>query len=262
MITDAFTRLSAAQDLDSVTASALSTNGLDTADRLGRSSGSMFATKERAAAYSDGGLTAVFTIVNEDVTFASGDDETVRFQLITTPTVDNGTIATSLTSDGATADTLVTTDGNFLPNGTLVTAGAGANGLATNTHYYVKRFGQDSNATAFSLSLTPDGAAVNLTSTGTPTLTVVPQIIADSGEVAIGRLRKASDTSPVGRRPGDQVMITTNPLPSSPMAPLHRYVYARYIVTSEVAAGKVTCDVGISVPDNRGIYHAVGSEIK
>lgn len=260
MITDAFTRLSNAQDLDGVTASALSTNGLDTADRLGRSSGSMFATKERAAAYSDGGLTAVFTIVNESVSFASGDDETVRFQLITTPTVDNGTIATS--GVGSTND-FATTDGKFLPNGTLVTATAVSNVTAASTHYYVVRDSVDSNATRFRLSTTPNaGDAITFSGDGTPTLTVVPQIIADSGEIAVGRLRMASDASPVGRRPGDQVMITTNPLPSSPTAPLHRYVYARYIVTSEVAAGKVTCDVGISVPDNRGIYHAVGSEIK
>lgn len=257
MITDAFTRLSDAQSLNSVgTTGVLSTNWIDTADRSGRSGASMLGIKERAAGFSDGGLTAVFTIT-ESVAAAAGNDETLRFQLVTLPQTSLATIAA--TGAGGYFTTPV-----FLPNGTVVTSTA-AGGLAATTHYFVYRDENDPTKARFKVSTTP-GPEGDVSISGDATLTVVPQIIADSGEVPLGRLREEADTTgPVGRRPADQLMICSNPLPSSPLAPLQRYLMARYIPSSALASangGIVTCDVGISVPDNRGIYHASGFEIK
>jgi hypothetical protein len=258
MITDAFTRLSDAQDLDSAgTAGVLSTNYIDTADRAGRSGASMFGIKERAGGFADGGIKAAFTIT-DTITLASADpDATFRFQLITLPQTSLATI--SATHSGGYLTTPV-----FLPNGTVVTSNA-ANGLAADTHYFVYRDENDPTKARFKVSTTPDVGGDDPI-TGNVTLTLVPQIIADSGEIPLARLREQANTSAQdGGRPADQVLINSNPLPSSQMAPLQRYLFARYIPSAALHSsngGKVTCDVGISVPDNRGVYYAVGSEIK
>lgn len=263
MITDAFTRLSDAQDLSGLSGagSTLSTDYIDTADRLGRSGASMLGIKERAHAFANHGICATFTVTT-GFTFTDAN-ETVRFQLIGVPTVGNSNAVVDFTAGDDTA----TCDNTFLPTGTIVTAGTAANGLSTGTHYYVVRTSNDPSDTTFSLSLTPNGSVVDITGSGQDvSLNVIPQILADSGDVPAGRLRlgavNAGTSKPDGQRPGDQVMITTNPLPSSPTPPLMRYVYARYIVSAGVDTGAITADVGISVPDNRGIYYASGYEIK
>ena len=258
MITDAFTRLSNAQDLDSAPATGvLSASYIDTADRSGRSGASMLGIKERAGGFADGGIKAAFTITDTITPAAADPDATLRFQLITLPNTSLATI--TATHLGGYFTTPV-----FLPTGTLVTAGTTAD-LAVNTHYFVYRDENDPTKARFKLSLTPDPGG-NVPLTVDATLTIVPQIIADSGEVPLARLREQANTVVRdGNRPADQLLINSNPLPSSRLAPLQRYLFARYIPSTTLHAsngGKVTCDVGISVPDNRGIYYASGFEIK
>lgn len=281
MISDALTRLSGTrtvvsgvvtetpQDLGAALAATptLSENYIDLSDR---------ANPLRGCSLSDGQLFAVFSLNEEQMVSAGNSDATVRFQLITTPR----TVATGQTFTVDAADDTVVCPGDYLPNGTLVTASSDTTlpaGLAAATHYYVYR--DDTAAilaaplTTFKLSLSPDGVdraspdvsqVANITSAGTGTHTIlhIPQVVADSAEISLQRLR-ISNIHPVTPNSGakaDQVMIRANPLPTA-RPPLHRYMFARYIVSHNLGAGKVFCDVGIGVPDNVGISHASGFEI-
>jgi hypothetical protein len=275
MISDALTRLSGTktvtsgvvtetpQDLDPAAAATplLSEHYIDLADR-GSSNGNI----------ADGPLCGVFTFVGE--TPAAGANDTIRLQLITMPRA----VVAGQTFTAATATDLCTiTGGDYLPTGTLVTLSSSTTlpgGLAASTHYYVLRDEDCAEGTnVFKLATTPDGTnraavaattVVNIASTGTGTHTIthIPQIIADSGEIPLSRCRISKPTGSTSGQPtgasADQIVVTTNPLPDSPVPPLHRYVFARYIVSSNLTAGKAFCDVGPGVPSNKSISHTSG----
>ena len=267
MISDALTRLSgtsgpaaAPQVISTVVPATplLSTNWMDLRDAYNGDApnGNM----------ADGVLHAVFTVM-ADIT--SGDlDNMLEFQLISTPR----TVATGQTFTAAVTDICSIVGGDFLPNGTLVTVSSGTAlpaGLVGFTHYYVVEAARVGTTQTFKLATTPDGwtragvsSVVNITGTGTGTHTIlhIPQVIASSGPVPLGRLRPSA--TGFGRQVGDQITIVTNPLPQSPQPPLHGFLFARYVLAaSTLSAGSVFCDVGCGVPSNRAIYHASGFEI-
>lgn len=285
MISDALTRLSGTrtvsagvvtetpQDLDPAAAATplLSEHYMDLSDvyNSNRSNGNL----------ADGKLFAVFTAATETPT-AGSNIATIRFQLVTMPrTVVTGQ---TFTTDFATNAQLITiTGGDHLPNGTMVTVSTTTTlptGLAASRHYFVVR-DDECGVDTFKLATTPDGSnrasttattIVTLSSngTGTHTITHVPQIIADSGEVSLQRFRisdVASSTAANARNAlsvADQIIVCTNPLPHSLSAPFHRYLFARYVVSHDLTAGMAFCDVGIGVPDNRRIYHASGFTVR
>lgn len=276
MISDALTRLAgssgasaAPMDISALTAATpiLSEHYFDIADQKDPKRGGNIA-----------GLGDIFaTLSVADSIESAAADATLRFQLVTLP---RATLA-GQTFTAATTD-IVTCAGDYLPNGTLVTVSTTTTlpaGTAANTHYYVYR-DEDitSPATTFKLATTPSGSnradpnvstVVDITSTGsgTHTITAVPQIVADSGEVPLGRLNSVDlNSSPVGQvvysnASGDQLTITTNPLPHSPVPALQRYVFARLSVSDNLTDGDIYIDVGCGVPDNR-INHASGFSVQ
>lgn len=273
MISDALTRLSGTrtvvsgvvtetpQDLDPAAAATplLSEHWIDTADR---------GNPVRGGDLANGQLYGVFSINEEAVTSASAV-ATVRFQLITSPR----SVATGQTFTADNTDETLVCTGDYLPNGTLVTvAGTLPTGLAASTHYYVYR--DDTAAivasplTTFKLATTPDGVdraspdvstVATFTTNGSGlTITHIPEVIADSGEVPVGNLRLSNvhTVTPNTGAKADQVLVRANPLRAH--APLHRYLMARYVVSADLTAGKAFCDVGIGVPDNLTLAHASG----
>ncbi len=277
MISDALTRLAgstgvsaAPMSIAALTAATpiLSEHWFDIADQKDPKRGGNIA-----------GLGDIFAAMTVATSLASAAaDATFRLQLITLP---RNTLA-GQTFTAATND-VVTCAGDFLPNGTLVTVSTTTTlpaGLAASTHYYVYR--DDDTAidgpTKFKLATTPSGSnradpnvttVVDITSTGsgTHTITAVPQIVADSGEVPLGRLQSVDlNVGSVGtfysNAAADRLVITTNPLPHSPVAPLQRYVFARLSVSDNLSAGEVFIDCGCGVPDNRGVFHASGFQVQ
>jgi len=282
MISDDLTRLSGTrsvsagvvtetpQDIDPAAAATplLSESWIDMADRNNPLHGGDLA---------NGKLCGVFTMNEESMLSAGNSNATVRFQLITMPrTVAAGQVFTV----DATDDTVVCS-GDYLPNGTLVTVASTLTlpaGLVAGNHLFVYR--DDTAAivanplTTFKLAASPDGVdraspdvstVVNITTAGTGvhTITHVPEIIADSGEIPLQRLRLSNvhTTTPNSGAKADQVLIRSNPRYSA-RPPLQRYLFARYVVSHDLTGGKCFCDVGIGVPDNHSVAHASGFEVK
>jgi hypothetical protein len=140
--------------------------------------------------------------------------------------------------------------------------------MAAATHYFVVGATVLANDDqTFFLASTPDGATRagastfvgTTTGTGTHTILHIPQVIATSGPVPLARLRASRTNPPHGGQVADQIVVCSNPLPLSPVAPLHRYLMARYVLAAgTLTGGSMMCDVGCGVPANRSIQHASG----
>lgn len=165
---------------------------------------------------------------------------TLDFQLRAYPRNTPLTALTFLDAAVNTGTDTITIAGHLLSNGTLVTlsngGGALPTGLAASTHYYVI----NATTNTFQLSLTPDGAAVDITAAaggGTHSVTFHPTILAASGPVPSARLA-------AGRR----VQIVTNPLWESPRMPRHPFLFAFWLPSANLTGGAVLCDIG-DMPD-------------
>lgn len=133
----------------------------------------------------------------------------------------------------AAASDVCTSAAHGLENGTCVTVATTTTlpaGLAAATHYFVI----EKTADTFKLSLTPGGAAVDITDagTGTHSFTVVPQVIGASGPVPLRRLAAGSSQP-----------VRVNPLGTSKQQPRHRYIFALLVPSANLTAGTMICDV-------------------
>lgn len=135
----------------------------------------------------------------------------------------------------STGSDLIATTAHGLPNGTAIelsnSGGALPGGLAASTTYYVRNAAADS----FQLSLTPAGSVIDITSAaggGTHTITIIPTVIASSGDVPFKRCGA-----------GHSISVRVNPLPESELMPRHRYLYAMVVPTANLSAGTWVVDL-------------------
>lgn len=182
-------------------------------------------------------LTATMTITTAAASATA--NATLTFMVVAIPR----TALTGLTFTAATTD-IVTAAAHGFPNGTCVTVSSGTTlpaGLAASTHYYVR----DATTDTFKLSLTPTGAAVDITDTGTGTHTVtfVPQAIASSGPVPLKRLAA-----------GDAVSIRLNPLQFSSVMPRQRYLFGYWVSSANLSAGLCIVDLHAQPSTEKTFY--------
>lgn len=158
----------------------------------------------------------------------------------TVPTVPVGGSVTTLTSTA-----------HGLPTGQRVTVSSAttlATGLVATKNYYIINPTTDT----FSLSETPNGAAVAISSQGTDAQNLIwyPTTIGSSGPVHIGRL-VGDATKPLHN---SAIYVRFNPTVVSPNHPAQRYLFAQYLPTQTLTAGSVYSDIVESIQDGRRFY--------
>lgn len=176
------------------------------------------------------------------------ENGTMRLQIVALPKT--GAIAAS-TFTAASTD-IVTVAAHGLTAGTRVTLTTDSAdlplGLAIATNYYLR----DVTTNTFKLSLTPNGAAVDIqdAGTGVHTLTWYPEILVDSGEIGLDRIQ-AGLFKWEAAIPPPQV---------SPNYPYNRYIYGRFLPSVTIAAsgGTMTCDINEGYSTNGGILQPIG----
>lgn len=185
------------------------------------------------------GLDLVATFIAGTGLAAAAANVTADLQILALPR----TTLAAVTFTAATTD-ICTAVAHGLENGTCVTVSSTTTlpaGLAASTHYFVR----DKTADTFKLSLTPGGAAVDVTDTGTGThsFTVVPEILGAASGVPLKRLAA-----------GHGVSVRVNSRPTSPVAPRHRYIFARIVPSANLSAGTMVCDLTHESSDERVSY--------
>lgn len=194
-------------------------------------------------------LKAVFTF-GTTVDSATAN-ATAELQIVSIPKTSITTF-TFVDGDVSTANDTITETAHGLPNGTrltLTTSGTLPTGLATATNYYVVNAATDT----FQLSLTPGGAAVNITAAsggGTHTVTWYPEILASSGGQPLERMRS-----------GDALSLALNPLKDSQDVPLNRYVFARIVPSANLSAGTWFVDLETAVQSGKSGFGRSGFTI-
>lgn len=188
---------------------------------------------------------ALFTVNTEDFDSAT-KTATCEFQIITSPK----TSLATFTFTAATTD-IITAAAHGLTEGTRVTVASSTTlpaGLAAATNYFVR----DVTTNTFKLSATPLGTAVDITDTGTGThtLTWYPEVVASSGPQPVQRLLT-----------GVQIPVRINPWMTGKGFPKNNYVFARYVVSSDLTAGMAFCDLVHGTPASHSHTYDPGTTI-
>jgi hypothetical protein len=171
------------------------------------------------------------------------NNATLDIEVVMVPTTTPATptlAAFNSTSDVDDATETITSAAHGLINNTRLTvaatSGALPTGLAAATNYYIR----NATTNTFQLSLTPGGAAVDLTdAVGTTTVTWYPEVVGAASKVPLERL--------IANR--TQVQIRINPLLlDHRIQPVHRYLFVRYVPTANLTAGVMFADMQRGAP--------------
>jgi hypothetical protein len=240
MVVDTLTRLcGTGQAITATTAGVFSTAWLD----------------RGASTYANiGGGRLVVARFCSTVAFNSAtENATIRLQIVAVPK-NSMTTTTTLTAFDSTTDVdaateTITATAHGLTNGTRVTVaaatGALPTGLAASTSYYIKA----ATTNTFQLSLTPDGAAVDLTdAVGTTTVTWYPEVLVQSDDIGVDRMQAGEF----------QLELAVPPPQTSPRYPYNRYLFARFVPSATITAGTITCDLHEGWANGTGIIQPIG----
>jgi hypothetical protein len=168
---------------------------------------------------------------------------TLDIELVMCPTAVPGTptlAAFNATDDVDDTTDVITSTAHGLIDGTritvAVTSGLILGGLAVSTNYYLR----DVTTNTFKVAATPGGTAINLTdAVGTNTVTWYPEVVGASSKLPLERLILNKT----------RVYVPVAPtLIGSPMYPVHRYLFARYVPTANLSAGVAFGDLVRGTP--------------
>jgi hypothetical protein len=232
MAVDTLTRLcSTGQDLTNVTsAGVLSSAWFDMGSATYRKMG--------------GGQLVVASFACSVSLNSSTENATVDLQIVTLPKT---SIATA-TFTAATTD-IITATAHGLTAGTRITAASADTlpaGLTASTNYYLR----DVTTNTFKVSLTPNGAAVDITDTGTGvhTLTWYPEVLVARQAIGIDRIQAGLF----------KAEIALPPPQISPRYPYNRYLFARFVPSATLTAGTMSCDLNSGYATDGNYTQPVG----